>query len=255
MARGHAGKVAVITGAAKGIGQAFALRLAEDGVDIVVADLDAADETVAQVKAFGRRAIGIRCDVASEGSVKALAGEVEQQFGRCDILINNAGIYPVQAFEEISFADWRRLMAINLDAAFLTASAFIPGMKRRRWGRIVNMASSTFGLVVPGYAHYIASKGGVIGLSRALASEFGKHGITVNAVAPSLTRTPGTLSRAPRAAFASMDDEFAALAARQAVPQPQTPADLVGTISFLTSDDSAFITGQTLYVDGGLVRS
>jgi NAD(P)-dependent dehydrogenase (short-subunit alcohol dehydrogenase family) len=104
------------------------------------------------------------------------------------------------------------------------------------------------------YAHYIASKGGVVGFTRALASEFGGYGITVNAISPSLTRSPGTLSRAPRFGRNSMDEEFAALAARQAIPRPEVPEDLVGAMSFLTSDDAAFMTGQTLYVDGGMVR-
>ncbi|MEX2034204.1 MAG: SDR family oxidoreductase, partial [Xanthobacteraceae bacterium] len=125
----------------------------------------------------------------------------ERTFGRCDILVNNAGIFQLQPFEQISFADWRRVLSINLDSAFLTAQAFAPGMKRRGWGRIVNMASSTFGTVTLGYVHYIANA-----------------------------------------------------AARQAIPRPMLPADLVGTLSFLTSDDAAFVTRQTLYVNGGLVR-
>ena len=255
MGKGHKDKVAVITGAAAGIGQAFARRLAEDGAHIVIADKQPADDTVKMVKAAGREALACGCDVASPDSVAAMAKEVDRRFGRCDILVNNAGIYPLKPFEQMTFADWRHVMSINLDAAFLTASAFIPGMKQRGWGRIVNMSSSTLGTVVTDYAHYIASKGGVVGFTRALASEFGPFGITVNAISPSLVRSQGTLSRAPRFGRASMDEEFNALAKRQPIPRPELPEDLVGALSFLTSDDAAFLTGQTLYVDGGLVRA
>jgi len=254
MGKGHLDKVAVVTGAAGGIGQAFAKRLAQDGAHVVIADISPAAETVKLVETAGRRAIACKCDVASPDSVAALAKDVELTFGRCDILINNAGIYPLKPFDEMTFADWRHVMSINLDAAFLTTSAFIPGMKQRGWGRIVNMSSSTVSTVVTHYAHYIASKGGVVGFTRALASEFGGFGITVNAISPSLTRSPGTLSRTPRFGRNSMDEEFAALAARQAIPRPEVPEDLVGAMSFLTSDDAAFMTGQTLYVDGGMVR-
>ena len=178
-----------------------------------------------------------------------------RRFGRCDILVNCAGIYPNEPLEKISFADWRRVLSINLDSVFLLSAAFAPGMKQRQWGRIVNMASSTLGSVVAGFVHYVASKGGVVGITRALASELGPHGVTVNAISPGLTRSPGTLIRAPRPGMASMEDEFALAATMQAIKRPEVPADLVGTLSFLTSDDAAFITGQTLHVDGGRVRA
>ena len=255
MGKGHRDKVAVITGGANGIGQAFAKRLAEDGAHVAVADIAPGDATVKLVEQAGREALACTCDVASPDSVAAMAKEVERRFGRCDILINCAGIFPQQVFDDMTFADWRRVQAINLDGLFLVTSAFVPGMKRRQWGRIVNMASSTLGSVVTGFVHYVASKGGIVGFTRALASELGPHGITVNAISPGLTRTPGTLARQPRAGLASMDEKFAQAASVQAIKRGEVPDDLVGTISFLTSDDAAFITGQTLNVDGGRVRS
>ena len=253
MAKGHKDKVAVVTGAANGIGQAFAKRLAEDGVHVAIADIAPGEATVKLVEAAGRQALACRCDVTSPDSIKALAADVQKKFGRCDILINCAGIFPQKSFDDMGFEDWRRVLSINLDAAFLISKAFVPGMKQRQWGRIVNMASSTLGSVVTGFVHYVASKGGIVGFTRALATELGPHGITVNAIAPSLTRSPGTLARKPRAGIADMDAEFNIVAQTQAIKRVEVPDDLAGTVSFLTSDDAAFITGQTLSVDGGRV--
>jgi len=275
MPKSHHDKIAVISGAANGIGQAFAQRLAHDGAHIVIADIAPGHDTVKLVEQAGRQrmsrksggrfsdkdmrqrqeVLACKCDVSSEESVKALAAEVAKRFGRCDILVNCAGIFPNQAFDQMTFADWRRVQAINLDSVFLMSAAFAPGMRERQWGRIVNMASSTLGQVVTGFVHYVASKAGIVGITRALASELGPHGITVNAISPGLTRTGGTLARAPRPGMATMDDEFAFAATTQAIKRPEVPADLVGTVSFLTSDDAGFITGQTINVDGGRVRS
>jgi NAD(P)-dependent dehydrogenase (short-subunit alcohol dehydrogenase family) len=255
MGKGHKDKVAVITGAANGIGQAFARRLAEDGAHIAVVDILPGDATVKLVSAAGRDALACKCDVSSADSVAAMAKQVQGKFGHVDIIVNCAGVFPQKEFEQMTFADWRQVLSINLDGTFLVTSAFVPGMKQRGWGRVVNMASSTLGSVVTGFAHYMASKGGIVGFTRALASDLGPHGITVNAISPGLTRSPGTLARKPRPGFASMEDEFGAVAAMQAIKRPEVPDDLVGTVSFLTSDDAAFITGQTLNVDGGRVRS
>lgn len=255
MAKGHQGKVAVITGGANGIGQAFAKRLAEDGVDIAVVDIADGGETVKLVKAAGRDAITVKCDVSSEADVAAMAKTVNAKFSHIDIVVNCAGIFPQKEFADMTFADWRKVIATNLDSTFLVSAAFASGMRARKWGRIVNMASSTFGSVVTGYAHYVASKGGIIGFTRALATDLAADGITVNAIAPGLTRSPGTLARKPRAGFVTMEEEFASVATMQAIKRVEVPEDLVGAVSFLTSDDAAFITGQTFNVDGGRVRA
>jgi (S)-1-phenylethanol dehydrogenase len=253
MAKGHKDKVAVITGAANGIGQAFAKRLAEDGVHVAIADIQPGDATAKMVEAAGRQALVCKCDITSPDSVAAMAADVQRKFGRCDIVVNCAGIFPQKAFDQMTFEDWRRVLSINLDSAFLVTAPFVPGMKQRQWGRIITMASSTLGTVTTGFVHYVASKAGLVGFARALAGELGPHGITVNAIAPSLTRSPGTLARKPRAGIASMDEEFAIVAQTQAIKRVEVPDDLAGTVSFLTSDDAAFITGQTLSVDGGRV--
>jgi NAD(P)-dependent dehydrogenase (short-subunit alcohol dehydrogenase family) len=253
--KGHKDKVAVITGAAGGIGQAFAKRLAEDGAHVAIADMGDGQETVRLVEAAGRNALAVVCDVAKEDSVAAMAKQVQQKFGHADIVVNCAGIFPQLDFAAMTFAEWRRVLSINLDGTFLVTAAFVPGMRARKWGRIVNMASSTFGSVTTGFAHYVASKGGVIGFTRGLAGDLAADGITVNAIAPGLTRSPGTIVRKPRPGFATMDEEFAAVASMQAIKRLEVPDDLVGALSFLTSDDAAFMTGQTLNVDGGRVRS
>lgn len=255
MAKGHKDKVAVITGGANGIGQAFAKRLAEDGVDIAVVDLADGTATVKMVEAAGRKAIYVKCDVSSESDVAAMAKAVIAKFAHVDIVVNCAGIFPQKEFADMTFADWRKVLSTNLDSTFLVSAAFAPGMRARKWGRIVNMASSTLGSVVTGFAHYVASKGGIVGFTRAAATDLAPFGVTVNAIAPGLTRSPGTIARPPRAGFATMEDEFNAVAQMQAIKRVEVPDDLVGAVSFLTSDDSAFITGQTLNVDGGRVRS
>jgi NAD(P)-dependent dehydrogenase (short-subunit alcohol dehydrogenase family) len=254
MGKGHRGKIAVVSGAAEGIGQVFAVRLAEEGVDVAIADVKPADETVRRITAIGRRSFAVPCDVSKPDDVTAFAHAVEANFGRCDILVNCAGIYPMQPFETMTFEHWRRVMSINLDSMFLMTKAFAAGMRQRGWGRIVNIASDTVSLPVPDFAHYVASKGGVIGFTRAIATEFAQQGVTANIISPGLTRTPGTLSGTdhngnPR------DDYFKFAEQRNPMRRLGAPDDLAGAVAFLTSDDAGYISGQTFFINGGLSRA
>jgi len=241
-------RVAVITGGAAGIGRAIAERFAAEGADIAIADLDPADETVAEVRAQGRTALALKCDVSNPDDVATFGRQVLEHFGRCDVLVNNAGIYPMQAFEEINFQQWKRMFAINVDSQFLMAQALVPTMKDAGWGRIINLTSTTYWLNIEHYVHYISTKAANIGFTHALASELGKHGITVNAIAPSLVRT-ATTEASP---LAGMFDVLPNML--QSIKRLSVPDDLTGTAVFLASDDAAFLTGQTIAVDGGMVR-
>ncbi|MFE4756756.1 SDR family NAD(P)-dependent oxidoreductase [Streptomyces mirabilis] len=243
-------RVAVVTGGAAGIGQGYALRLARDGHKVAVADLGPADETEKLIREAGGEVFAARCDVSEADSVAGFATAVGERFGHVDILVHNAGIYPIVPFEETDWATWRRIMDVNLDSLFHLAKAFLPGMRQQGWGRIVVMASATFHSGPPGMVAYTASKGGVIGFVRTLAAEVGEHGITVNAIAPGLVRTPGTLS-GPQQELGLFD----ALSAHQAIKRVGVPEDLAGAMAFLTSDDGSFVTGQTLVVDGGFARA
>ena len=242
MGTGHRDKVAVITGGANGIGQAFAQRLAQDGAHVAIADIGSADATVKLVEQAGREALACVCDVSLPDAVAAMAQEVERRFGRCDILINCAGIFPQQAFDDMSYADWRRLLSINLDSVFLTSSAFVPGMKRRGWGRIVSMASSTLGSVVTGFVHYVTSKGGIVGFTRALAHDFGPDGITVNCVVPGFISTPRPKD-APQPAHHLTHSTISG--------ERGKPEDVAAMVRFLCGPAARYITGQSIHANGG----
>ncbi|MFJ4851741.1 MULTISPECIES: SDR family NAD(P)-dependent oxidoreductase [unclassified Streptomyces] len=243
----HAGRVAVVTGAGRGIGQAIALDLGTRGATVVAVDLDSPDETVALLAGKGHNALGLTADVSNPQETAAVGKEVADRLGRADILVNNAGIFPFRDIEDLDYDTWKRVIAVNLDSQFLMVKAVLQTMKKGGWGRIVNLTSNSIVTNVPGISHYMASKMGNIGFSRGLANDLAPFGITVNAVGPTLTITPGSQQAHPQEARD-------AAAQAQAIKRNGLPEDLTGTIAFLTSDDAAFVTGQTIMADGGYAR-
>ncbi|MBN3788822.1 SDR family NAD(P)-dependent oxidoreductase [Burkholderia sp. Ac-20353] len=239
-------RVAVVTGAAQGIGREIAVRLAERGAKVALMDIGDSFETENQIVAAGGECMKIVADVSDEKSWDRAAKLVEEKFGRADILVNNAGVYPLAEFDELDYAQWSRVLRINLDSQYLGAKAFVPFMKKQKWGRIVNIASNSIGTPTAGLSHYMASKMGAIGFTRGLANDLGKFGITVNAVAPALTKTPGTNSFA--------EDRVDAAIQWQSIKRIAEPYDIAGPVLFLTSEDSGFVTGQLLVVDGGMMK-
>jgi NAD(P)-dependent dehydrogenase (short-subunit alcohol dehydrogenase family) len=243
------GRVAIITGGARGIGKAFALRLAEEGARIVIADvLDGAGVTK-EIAGKGGEAIAVRTDVSSEESTKAMARTVIEQFGRIDILVNNAGVFANlgrKPFVEISSEEWDHVLGINLKGMFHCCKAVYPQMKKEGKGKIINVCSSTFFEGVPYFIHYVSSKGGIIAFTRALAREVGDDGIRVNAIAPGLT-----VSEIVRESSMYPEEYLKMSAAGRCFKRLEVPEDLTGTVLFLASDDSDFVTGQTIVVDGG----
>lgn len=248
-------RVAVISGAAGGIGAACAERLAKDGFDIVIADVLPADDTLNKIRAAGRRGEALQSDITQPANVESLSDLVAEKFGRCDVLVNNTGFYGFVPFDSLSFEEWRRYMSVNLDSAFLMCKAFTPFMREQGHGRIIGMASNSYYSNVPGLTAYIATKGALIGLIRGLASDLGPHGITANLVAPGPILTERVkVSMTESGGDAEVSAFFTKIIETQAVKRTGMPGDVADVVAFLASESSSFITGQTIVVDGGCER-
>jgi NAD(P)-dependent dehydrogenase (short-subunit alcohol dehydrogenase family) len=242
-------RIALVTGAGSGIGKALAMRLAQDGASVVVADLQRFAETAAEIaKATGARTLGLQTDVSNEKDVERMAAETVKAFGRIDILVNNAAVFStikLKPFEEIGVAEWRKVMDVNILGVALCCRACVPHMRKAGGGRIINLASGAPIKGVPLFLHYISSKGAVIAMTRGLARELGKDGITVNSLAPGFTLSENVAKDPVHV------EQGEKTRMTRAIQRDETPDDLVGAVSFLASADAAFITGQTLVVDGG----
>lgn len=239
------GQVAIVTGAAQGLGRAFCLKLAEEGARVVAADINLKGAT-ATAQALQDDALPLKVDVSQETDTLEMARAALARWGRIDILVNNAGIYQGltrKPFEEIPPDEWDRVMAVNLKGPWLCARAVVPAMKKQRRGKIINISSATFFSGSALWAQYVASKGGVIGLTRVMAKELGEYGICANAIAPGFTLTEASRALMPDAETYAVD--------RGAIKRAEQPDDLTGLIAFLASPESDFITGQTIVVDGG----
>lgn len=238
-------KVAVVTGAAQGIGRAIADGLAAEGARIVVADLRGAEDAAQSYD----RGVGLTVDVSNEADVQRLANETVERCGSIDILVNNAGLYAslkMRSFEQIPLDEWRRVMDVNVASMFLTCRAIVPVMRANGGGKIVNISSGTPFRGVPFLLHYVTSKGAIVALTRALAKEVGKDNVLVNCVAPGFTMSAGVQSH-PEVVEKLRDVSVSA----RTIQRDQTPEDVVGAVVYLSGPGSDFVTGQTIVIDGG----
>jgi 3-oxoacyl-[acyl-carrier protein] reductase len=238
--------VAVITGAGQGIGRAVAIAFGKRAAQVVVADVNGpnASKVKEEIQRTGNGALAIEVDVLSEGSITAMIERTLEEFGTIDVLINNAGIYPSAAIEELTGQSWDRVIGTNLTGPFLCSRAVVPIMREKKKGRIINFSSSTAFRGAINGAHYAASKAGIIGFTKALALELAPSGITVNAICPGLTDTAQ-----PRGHMT--DEELYAKKERVPLGRIAQPEDIVGPVLFLASDKAGHVTGQTIFVNGG----
>ena len=237
-------RVAIVTGAAQSIGKAIAEKLASEGATIVAADIqgDAARETA---DALGGTAVEI--DISKEEDAQRMVDEALSTHGKVDVLVNAAAIVPFVAWDDVDFDYWRKIISVNLDGAYLVSRAVEKPMREAGYGRIVLIASNAFYAGTPNMGPYLAAKGGVVGLMRALATELGKYGITANAVAPGITRSPATLNSPHK-------DAFDFVQALQAIPRHGETQDIAPAAAFLASEESGWVTGQVIVADAGHIR-
>ena len=238
-------RVAVVSGAATGIGKAIAVRLAAEGATVEILDAKDASETVNEIRAAGGQAHAELCDVTSETQIAQAVAAIAARHAHVDILVNNAGILSGRTpWHELSYEEVNRFVQVNYLGYFLVSKAVYPLLKKSTCGRLINVASRTYFLANPGQMAYVAAKGAVMGMTRVMAKEMGDDGICVNAVAPGMIATPGTLEHSDEAAFNRVMNN-------QAIKKRGKPEHLAALIAFLASDDAELITGQMILCDGG----
>lgn len=245
------GRVAIVTGAAQGIGAAYAKRFAEEGAKVAICDLEDCTNVVNTIAQSGGEAFGMEVDVSDEAQVAALVARTVETFGKVDVMVPNAAVFATidrRSFLEIGVEEWDRLMAVNVRGVFVCIKAVVPEMKKRGYGKIVNISSGTVQAGVPWMLHYVSSKGAVDAMTRAAAREVGEFGIRVNSIAPGFTMSERIEAQREDLQF-NIDMNIAG----RAIKRDETPDDLLGTMVFLASTESDFMTGQTVLVDGGLV--
>jgi NAD(P)-dependent dehydrogenase (short-subunit alcohol dehydrogenase family) len=240
------GRVAMVSGAAQGIGRAIAERLGAEGARVIAVDQNAKGADAA-AHACGGQSFAIACDIGDPAQVKALHEQVAAKAGKLDVQVNAAAIVPFVKWDDLTFEEWRRIMRVNLDGLYLMCRAGSDMMRERGYGRIVNICSNSIFAGTPNMAHYVASKGGVLTFTRALATELGAHKITVNAIAPGLTDTEGVRASPHKEAFGFVE-------MLQAIKGTGKATDIAPAVAFLASEEAHWITGQTLAVDAGMIR-